>query len=148
MEMTREEIVRDFQQAKNKPEQIQILADLNLCKKSEIAAILLEAGCEGIPKYWRKKFEASETAGHPPSPPAAEEETPEKNDALLPEPRHGMTMLELFEAMARFCSETDELSDVKLFTQDGKRVGTFFVTGDYNTETGEIDWFVTLCTED
>lgn len=46
--MTDEEIVRDYQQAKNKQKQIKILADLNCTTPSEIKAILAEAGVEGV----------------------------------------------------------------------------------------------------
>ena len=44
MEMTKDEIVRDYIEAKDKKMQIKILADLNLCRESEINAILREAG--------------------------------------------------------------------------------------------------------
>lgn len=46
--MTAEEIVRDYQQAKNKQKQIKILADLNCTSPSEIRSILAEAGVEGV----------------------------------------------------------------------------------------------------
>lgn len=46
--MTAEEIVRDYQQAKNKQKQIKILADLNCTSPSAIKAILAEAGVEGV----------------------------------------------------------------------------------------------------
>lgn len=38
--MTDEEICRSFDEAKNKKNQITVLADLNVCKKSQIARIL------------------------------------------------------------------------------------------------------------
>ena len=40
MEMTNEEICRDFRQAKHKADQIQILSELNQCKPDEIVRIL------------------------------------------------------------------------------------------------------------
>lgn len=47
MQMTNEEITRDFQQAKNKKEQISVLADLNACTAEEICEILREGGIDG-----------------------------------------------------------------------------------------------------
>lgn len=54
--MTPEEIVRDYQQAKNKQKQIRILADLNCTSPSAIRLILAEAGVEGVtaPKRIRR----------------------------------------------------------------------------------------------
>lgn len=55
MEMTPHEIARDFRTAKNKHTQIQILADLNLCKPSDIVDILYAEGVDGrtIPKEYK-----------------------------------------------------------------------------------------------
>ena len=44
MQMTNEEIIRDFQQAKRKREQITILAQLNACTEDQIYEILHAAG--------------------------------------------------------------------------------------------------------
>lgn len=54
MNMTKEEIVRDYMAAKAPQKQIGILADLNVCTKKEIVEILREAGCE-LPAYYTKK---------------------------------------------------------------------------------------------
>lgn len=40
MEMSNEEIIRRYKQAKHKPSQIQILAELNACPKSKILEII------------------------------------------------------------------------------------------------------------
>ena len=48
MVMTPEEIVRDYQQAKNKKNQIKILADLNSTSPSEIKSILAAENVDGI----------------------------------------------------------------------------------------------------
>lgn len=40
MEMSNEEIIRRYKNAKHKPSQIQILADLNACPKSKILEII------------------------------------------------------------------------------------------------------------
>lgn len=44
MIMTNEEICREYRQAKNKSNQIAILADQNQCDRKEILTILLESG--------------------------------------------------------------------------------------------------------
>lgn len=59
MNMTPEEILRDFKEAKNQKAQIAILADQNLCTKGEIIDILKEKGVPdgelGISKTERPK---------------------------------------------------------------------------------------------
>ena len=46
MQMTVEEIIRNYTQAKDKSKQIGILADLNGCDKEKIRAILISKGCQ------------------------------------------------------------------------------------------------------
>lgn len=46
MQMTNNEILANFRQAKDKKEQLKILADLNCCTQEEIRQKLLEAGCD------------------------------------------------------------------------------------------------------
>ena len=46
MQMTVEEIIRSYTQAKDKSKQIGILADLNGCDKEKIRAILISKGCQ------------------------------------------------------------------------------------------------------
>ncbi|MBR2132245.1 MAG: hypothetical protein IJ955_06870 [Oscillospiraceae bacterium] len=46
MQMTNEEIVRHYRQAKDKKADIGVLADLNMCSKDEIRAILQDAGVD------------------------------------------------------------------------------------------------------
>ena len=70
MTMTNEEIVRDYRAAKNKLKQVGILAELNLCKKMEIAKILLDAG-EWVPGQFTKFLNAPQTP-----------ESPETQDAV------------------------------------------------------------------
>lgn len=55
MEMSNHEILRDFQSAKNKHEQIKILADLNVCKPDDIVEILKMEGVDRrlLPKPYR-----------------------------------------------------------------------------------------------
>lgn len=46
MQMTDNEIVRNYREAKNKREQVTILADLNRCEKEHIIDILLKNGVD------------------------------------------------------------------------------------------------------
>lgn len=61
MQMTNEEIVRDYNAAANKQKQIRVLADLNTTSPGEIRRVLAEAGVYGVeaPKRGRAKKEAS-----------------------------------------------------------------------------------------
>lgn len=67
MNMTNEEIVRDYKQAAKPEEQIAILADLNECTKKEIAQILIDAGMD-VPGWYTKgkKKKPAEAAGDEP----------------------------------------------------------------------------------
>lgn len=59
MQMSENEIVRDYRQAKNKGHQVGILAELNLCTKEEIISILKSNGVSQaeLPRN-RKKTES------------------------------------------------------------------------------------------
>lgn len=96
MQMTPEEIVREYRTAKHKTEQIKILADLNVCSRGEIARILDEAGEKIDKRFLSKRLPALPTetvsAPEPPSPPPPAELTLEtlwmitegvRGDALL-----------------------------------------------------------------
>ena len=48
MQMTNEEIVRDYNAAANKNKQVNILAELNTVSPGEIRAVLAQAGVEGV----------------------------------------------------------------------------------------------------
>lgn len=47
MQMTNEEIVRSYREAKHKKEQVGILADLNACTRGQIIDILRAGGIDG-----------------------------------------------------------------------------------------------------
>lgn len=55
--MSDKEIVREYNEAKNKNEQITILADLNLMQESDIRDILAKNGIKVSGKIGRKKME-------------------------------------------------------------------------------------------
>ena len=46
MQMTNEEIVRSYNEAKHKGHQIEVLSDLNVCSKEMIIDILIESGID------------------------------------------------------------------------------------------------------
>ena len=73
MNMTNEEIVTSFIQAKHPLKQIGVLAVLNACEKSEIVEILKEAGVR-LPGNYKPKGKGGE---------------PERASAGAPERRHG-----------------------------------------------------------
>ena len=62
LEMTVEEIVRSYREAKDKEAQLEILADLNVCSKEEIRRVLVEGGVrqQELPRKRRRKGEAIE----------------------------------------------------------------------------------------
>lgn len=61
MVMTNEEIVRMYREAKNKKLQVEILADLNLCKQEEIIEILKKGGVahQALPRIRKKQTAAA-----------------------------------------------------------------------------------------
>ena len=64
MQMTNEEIIKSYKEAKDKKKQIKILADLNTCDANIIKEILIEAG-EAAPRVYKraaKKPEEKKTA--------------------------------------------------------------------------------------
>lgn len=67
MQMTNEEICRNYRQAKDKQNQIQILAELNNCKANEIREILKDSGElkeENIPLTVEEICRSYREAGH------------------------------------------------------------------------------------
>lgn len=69
MQMTDDEIVRHYREARNKAKDIPVLADLNDCKPKEIREILIKAGELPQPAAPPKKPEPPQDEGLlPPSP--------------------------------------------------------------------------------
>ena len=101
--MTAEEIARSYRTAKNPNGQIKILADLCCCKRSTIAQILIDAGCEVDKRFLSggnveaKKAKAAAAEMPPvseldtapaPKPDAAPEPEPLRLIEAEPEPAH------------------------------------------------------------
>ena len=77
MNMTPEEIVRDYSQAANKSKQIKILADLNMVSPGEIRSVLATAGVEGVDAP--KRIIRRKQAPTPPPAPVPTEAKPESS---------------------------------------------------------------------
>ena len=65
MVMTKADIIQEYKQAKNRRNQITILADQNLISEQEVVDILLAGGCE-VPSYKYRKRPNSEFQGASP----------------------------------------------------------------------------------
>lgn len=89
MEMSKEQIVREYQQMRDPPsKRINILAELNACRKMDITQILLDAG-EQVPcNYLPKPKRAEDQEDH--ETPAVANQEPEK---------HSLTVAKLMELL-------------------------------------------------
>lgn len=67
MQMSNEDIVREYNQAKSPMKQIAILADMNACSRQEIVEILKEAGSK-LPGQYEKKAEKAVVEPEPENP--------------------------------------------------------------------------------
>lgn len=63
MTMTKEDILKEFREAKDKRAQVKILADLNLCKPEDIITILKEMGEDG--RQFNKGVPKKPSEGNP-----------------------------------------------------------------------------------
>lgn len=77
MNMTENEIIRQYKEAKDKREQIKILADMNLCEREEIEKILKDNG-QRLPAQAPKKKPQNEPSKETEDIPAPAMEPPEK----------------------------------------------------------------------
>lgn len=101
MNMTNEEIIREYQEAKQPRAQIRILADENECKPKDIANILIEAGLS-VPKIY--------TGPHKPAKP--ERESFELETMTEPEARTDLlTVADLIELMKTLPQNVPILGD-------------------------------------
>lgn len=87
MDMTPDEIVVSYRQAKEKGKQLNILADLNVCSVDDIVKVLVEHGGYQLERRSRSRGKAKllrEKAPTEPVPPA--EKIPYKKPEIIPEP--------------------------------------------------------------
>lgn len=80
MQMSNEEIVRRYREAKDKGKQIGILADLNACDKKQIRDILVAGGISyrTLPRERKETKTAAKTTGTPKKNAIKTEKEPEK----------------------------------------------------------------------
>lgn len=86
MDMTPDEIVVRYRQAKHKGEQLNILADLNACSVDDIVNVLVEHGGYQLERMSRSRGKAKllrEAAPKEPVPPAVKK--PYKKPEIIPE---------------------------------------------------------------
>lgn len=87
MDMTPDEIVVRYRQAKHKGEQLNILADLNACSVDDIVNVLVEHGGYQLERMSRSRGKAKllrEAAPKEPVPPTVKK--PYKKPEIIPEP--------------------------------------------------------------
>lgn len=121
MEMTKEEIIRDYRQARYKGKQVGILVDLNGCRKSEIVAILREGGVpvKSLPRNRAKPSQEGKKT-------AQERTEPTDGATALPEPQKHAHVLNLalsdYLAKQQRLLETreQELADIRATIQEAK----------------------------
>lgn len=111
MEMTKQEILRNWEGAKDKKEQIKILADLNCTDTGTIQKILVEMGVDHrrLPRPRDKEKAAAPVVKKATAPAAEKAEAPVKQNKPTVEPRrkHDLRrMNELFGAI--FTIEMDD----------------------------------------
>lgn len=93
MPMSQADIAKEYREAKNKKQQIKILADENLCETGDIVRVLLAAGIpeSELPKRpgpkagqtkAKKKPEAGGPSGQPEKKPLPEEPDPEEQTII------------------------------------------------------------------
>lgn len=106
MEMTKEEIIRDYRQARYKGKQVGILADLNGCRKSEIVAILRERGVpvKALPRNRAKPSQEGKKT-------AQERTEPTDGAIALPEPQKHAHVLNL--ALSDYLAKQQRLLETR-----------------------------------
>ena len=106
MNMTRAEILKSYKEAKDKKNQIAILADMNICSKQEIRDELIKAGVPGeeLPKFRDKKTEPVKvTVIHP------------QDKPIMPKVVREVCTAKMVEIQERIDADQSELKEIKDF---------------------------------
>lgn len=105
--MSNDEIVVRYRQAKNKGEQVKILAELNDCSVEQIIGILVAGGIDHrcFSQLRRKQNQAAASAAEKVV--KAEKKIPYKKPEIIPGPPRAVT---LADAMAAIRAELDEIN--------------------------------------
>ena len=115
MVMTKEEIIREYREAKTPMKQIGILADENQCTKKENVGILTEAGLEVPAQFMPRPFGGekpkAETAALPPADGQRGAEDGEAYGPILPAGRGRDVYAAAVEVIARMVADSDSGAD-------------------------------------
>ena len=106
MNMTRAEILKSYKEAKDKKNQIAILADMNICSKQEIRDELIKAGVPGeeLPKFRDKKTEPVKVKViHP------------QDKPIMPKVVREVCTAKMVEIQERIDADQSELKEIKDF---------------------------------
>jgi hypothetical protein len=124
MQMTDEEILLSFKQAKNPPDQVQILADLNCCDVDTIKRILIDQGVDPrkLPRAKRKlnpvyERKAAPAADSAPAPAPATQAPVAPPVEAAPVPVLDMLKAEIERQTAAKAKITKQLADVPLMQE-------------------------------
>jgi len=135
MEMSIEDIRKEYRTAKDRKEQIKILAQLNETTPRTILEILHDAG-EAVDMRWYSRPKPKRTAETPETPETPIPPTLDANPAK--EEKDYMTSGQLIEILGRFPADTlvlDYVEPIKtvmfsvVFTQDGDERRTIVLNG-------------------
>lgn len=108
MQMTNDEIIREYKGAKNPKQQIKILAELNCCSETDIQKIIESAESQEKPK---RKYTRRATAVAPKKPSAEE-------NGKTAEPKLGVPQEFINLAIMRIDDLYDKIAELK--EQEGK----------------------------
>jgi len=142
MEMTTNEIVRMYKEAADKKNQINILADMNLCTPDDIRAELIKGGIDArtLPRKRRKPGEAAETTAVPESAPTPDaSKDAEQTPAVLIQ-REDVPLVN--DALAHYYDELSQnAKDLReqVRATDNKARDVWRILNEINAQTEEAD---------
>ncbi len=143
MEMTTNEIVRMYKEDADKKNQINILADMNLCTPDDIRAELIKGGIDArtLPRKRRKPGEVAETTAVPETAPTSDAELKdaEQTPAVLIQ-REDVPLVHV--ALAHYYDELSQnAKDLREQARatDNKACDVWRILNEINAQTEEAD---------
>lgn len=143
MEMTTNEIVRMYKEAADKKNQINILADMNLCTPDDIRAELIKGGIDArtLPRKRKQPGEAAETTAVPETAPTSDAELKdaEQTPAVLIQ-REDVPLVHV--ALAHYYDELSQnAKDLREQARatDNKACDVWRILNEINAQTEEAD---------
>ena len=107
MNMTREEMLKSYKEAKDKKNQITILADMNLCTKQEIKDELIKAG---VPEAELPRFRTKKTQE-----PVKITVLDPQDKPIMPKVVREVCTAKMVEIQERIDADQSELKEIKDF---------------------------------